>query len=67
MTASGADAEGRQRVQDPRARGDHARVGDDEGVAVTHEDDAARAALVGVAGGQQVDARHRRVLVTGAW
>ena len=55
------DTEAAQRVEDPRARGDHAGVDDDERVAVTDEHDAAGAPLVGVARRQQMDA------VIGAW
>ena len=45
----GLDAEGRQRVEDQRAAGDHARVDNDDRVAVADQHDGAGRVLAGVA------------------
>ena len=56
----GGDVQGRQRVEDPRAARHHPGIGDDQGVAVADERDAAADAIVGVAGVEEVHRCHGR-------
>ena len=60
MTASGATPSAASGSRIRGAVGDHARVGDDERVAVADQGDAAADAVVGVAGVEQMDGRHGR-------
>ena len=64
VTASGAtpSAASGSRISD--APGDHPGVDDDQRVAVADEDDAAADAVAGVAGVEEVDGGHRRMLAS---
>ena len=62
VMASGATPRRGQRIEDQAAPGDHPRVDDDQRVAVADEDDAAADAVAGIAGVEEVDGGHRRML-----
>ena len=55
-------AERRERIEDQRAPGDHPWVDDDGRISIAHQDDGAGGVLAGVAGVEQVDAGHERIV-----